>query len=311
MFLKFAFVSFVFVMFGCGEQPLQLALQPPAGDTATYRFTETTSMTSDPGGAAQGYDQTLEFIWRDVARASDSESATLDLTVESTSFKQVISADGKVVLSESFSSDDPDSEPNYVTMGYAGMVGLGFAVRATGNGEKLELVGYEAMLKTILTGIYNLDDPAQVQGSGTFARSEKLEAMTDRLRPIYAIYPDGLVKVGDSWTRNIEVESSFPHVRETRFTLVERKDGECRLRVDGTVSPKADQPVSNFGESSQRTLLSGTQTGEFTLDESTGRIIEGRLEIDLSGTNEILTLGREVTGAQPLKYIGTLKIRRE
>jgi len=239
------------------------------------------------------------------------DSVQLDLTFDSVRYEMKAESDGKVLLSDSFDSNDMEANPSLTVRGYAGMVGRGFTIQVDPVGERLELAGYDEMLTTLIGELYNADDLRQSIASQTFARDNSAEAMADSLAPVFSIYPAAPVRVGDEWTRRTELTTGFPRGRQSHFELVERKDGQCRIKVHASIAPLEGAPVSQFGARSARTLLRGEANGELTLDEASGRILVGQLKADLEGTMETLPTDQHAGYTKAIQVTTILDIRRQ
>ncbi len=305
--------TLVLILCGCAEDPARLELQLEVGseDAYAYSYEQRLTVAGEEGQADTEMRTKLSYEWRESAVEVAPDSTRLELTIDSVRYEMKAESDGKVLLSDSFDSNDMESNPSLTVRGYAGMVGRSFTIQVDPRGERLELAGYDEMLTTLIGELYNADDLRQSIASQTFARDNSAEAMVDSLAPVFSIYPVKPVRVGDKWTRRTELTTGFPRGRESHFELVEREGGKCRVKVHATIAPLEGEPTTQFGARSARTLLRGGANGELTLDEASGRILVGRLEADLEGTMETLPTDQHAGYTKAIGVTTILDIRRE
>ncbi len=306
---KFFLTSLLLLASGCAAEPVPLALRPVVGQEDVYSYSYRQQILQEAEKQTTRVDQTLKLGWSEVVQSTSP--STVDLTFESVGFKLLMSVDDVPRYTEAFDSNDPESQPSLSVRGYAGLVGRGFGMRVDSKGESIELSGCEDLSNAVVGEMYDAEKPNEVVAGESFARQITTEAWTDLLRPFKAIYPDGPVGIGDSWSRKIDITAGFPYSQDSRFTLVERTDGKCRVVVEATITPQEGSPISDFGGSRARTELEGEQHGEFTLDEASGKILYGKLESQLEGQMSILGAVEGMFSVVPMKFTGTLEIRLE
>ncbi len=90
----------------------------------------------------------------------------------------------------------------------------------------------------------------------------------------YAVYPDGKVKVGDSWETDIKpLEDSEMKVHMS-YTLLKVSRKEAVIGIEGTVSANEIQ--------GQEIRLNGTTVGEMIVDTKTGMLINSVIDLELA-----------------------------
>ena len=97
------------------------------------------------------------------------------------------------------------------------------------------------------------------------------------------------VKIGDSWTVDTKMQMSMPIETITQYTLKEVKDGIAILSVKGTLVSKGN--IEAMGNKME-TDLSGTNSGETSLDITTGMVLNSHLRIELYG--KMKSMGKDI-----------------
>lgn len=90
----------------------------------------------------------------------------------------------------------------------------------------------------------------------------------------YAVYPEGKVKVGESWETDIEPLKDSDMTVHMKYTLLKATKKQVTLGLEGTL--KANEINSEDME------LNGTTVGEMIVDTKTGMLISSKMDIELA-----------------------------
>lgn len=90
----------------------------------------------------------------------------------------------------------------------------------------------------------------------------------------YAVYPEGKVKVGESWETDIEPLKDSDMTVHMKYTLLKATKKQATLGLEGTL--KANEINSEDME------LNGTTVGEMIVDTKTGMLISSKMDIELA-----------------------------
>ena len=90
----------------------------------------------------------------------------------------------------------------------------------------------------------------------------------------YAVYPEGKIKVGESWETDIEPLKDSDMTVHMKYTLLKASKKQATLGLEGTL--KANEINSENME------LNGTTVGEMVVDAKTGMLISSKMDIELA-----------------------------
>jgi hypothetical protein len=89
----------------------------------------------------------------------------------------------------------------------------------------------------------------------------------------HAIYPEGKIKVGDSWESDINTLEDSEMKVHVVYTLKKVSRKHAELDVEGTVTAN---------DIEEELSLTGTTTGSMTVDRKTGMLISSTIDLDMS-----------------------------
>ncbi|MFH1884082.1 MAG: DUF6263 family protein [Planctomycetota bacterium] len=138
------------------------------------------------------------------------------------------------------------------------------------------------------------------------------QALRERIENSMAIYPDKPVGVGDSWSRNVAYSRDFVMILENTWTLKERKNGVAVIEVVSTIKPNPEAKPVEIGTqgATSNSEFTGNQQGLIEMQESTGLIINSKINQQMTGQTTIKNAGRpgapDIT--HPMKIIGVVSM---
>jgi len=120
------------------------------------------------------------------------------------------------------------------------------------------------------------------------------QALRERIENSMAIYPDKPVGIGDSWSRNIAYSHSFAMILENKWTLKARKNGVAVIEVVSTIKPNPQAKPLEVGTQGATSSyeFTGNQQGLIEMQESTGLIINSKINQQMTGKTTIKNAGR-------------------
>ena len=90
----------------------------------------------------------------------------------------------------------------------------------------------------------------------------------------YAVYPEGKVKVGDSWETDIKPLEDSEMKVHMNYTLLKVSRKQAVIGIEGTVTANEIQ--------GQEIRLNGTTVGEMIVDTKTGMLINSIIDLELA-----------------------------
>ena len=260
---------------------LDLKLRVKKGDAYHVGLVIDQDITQTVPGAAQpqSMKQKIGMGYRMEVQDVDAEgNATLRTVYEDVSFRQ----EGPAGLVE-FDSSKPAGEVPPAARGFAALAGQQFTIVLTRDGKVTEVRGVQEMLDAVV-GKLDLPPGPTRDGMAKMMKEQFGEtAMKEQMQNLFAFYPAQPVAVGESWTHNVRISMGFPMVLENTYTLKSRQGGLATIAVETKLSPNPDAKPMEIGAVSIAYALSGTQSGETTIDEATGWTTGAKLKQDIAG----------------------------
>ena len=90
----------------------------------------------------------------------------------------------------------------------------------------------------------------------------------------YAVYPDGKIKIGDSWENDIVPLKDSEMKVHVKYTLLKTTRKQAVIGIEGVLTGNEIQGVEM--------QLSGTTVGEMTVDRATGMLISSTIDLEMA-----------------------------
>lgn len=169
-----------------------------------------------------------------------------------------------------------------LAQGAAMYLGESFSAKMTPQGQVEELRGLENLRRNIEKKMPKGRTEQQILQ--TLDNEELAKSIKDLFLSPMAVYPDKPVGIGDSWSRTVSVITQ-PLVLDNKWTLQDRKAGIAIIEASAAIKSRPDG-VERQGVK-MKFDMSGKQTGQIEIRESTGQIIRSKMIQDLSGQGHV------------------------
>ena len=162
-----------------------------------------------------------------------------------------------------YDSSRADNAPNPVTGAFEALVGGELIVKMKPTGETVAVEGLDELAEKAAK---------KAPGQNAAQLKEQIKGMAQSFEQMQAAYPKEPVDIRDSWESELDMttDPNMPMKVKAKYTLYDRKDGVAIIKVDGTISSTAG--------------LKGTMKGTMNMDEKTGWIKGGDMDMKLAGT---------------------------
>jgi hypothetical protein len=176
------------------------------------------------------------------------------------------------MMAMKFDSDAPDDSAPMISTIFEEMVGGTLTMRVDATGEVTGFDGMKAISQKVTDA--NPANPMWMQMRNQFTDDYYKDVLaTSR----YAIFPDKPVKVGDTWTSNMETEPApgMKHTVASTYTLdsVGKKDGRNVATISVTQTFKKAEGDAAAGGAEIR-VFEGSGKGTAMIDIDRGMLIE-------------------------------------
>lgn len=182
--------------------------------------------------------------------------------------------------------------------------GSSLIIHFDSTGKQKSVTGIEETYQKVLSAV-STREPALRK-----AMQERLEGIIganfikNSLEPAGQLFPDSAVKVGDSWTKQMDQEAGIKISSQSHFTVTSLKNNTAVVEIESTIDNKKSIPL-NIAGYQVNTSLTGSQTGQFKTDMLTGMLLEASTKTTLDG--EVQMLGRSIPLTMVIKKEVSLK----
>lgn len=282
-------------------EKVQYQFRVKKGQKLYFRMITDQKMTQTVNGQEQAIEKTIgKGVKFDVNDVDKKGNAWIDYTYDWASLKQ------KGLMGEAiYDSNKEDARVPPAARMYAALLGEGFSVRITPEGRVRELKGLEKMRENVEKKLPG--GPGRNQMAKGLEQVIGKQAIRESIESLLAIYPDKPVGVGDSWSRKALLSREFGMVAEHRWTLKERGNGAAVLENKSTFKPNLEAKRAQAGHIGMDHIFSGKQEGIIRIKESTGQLMDGKLNQELSGRME-MAMGTKDN--KPQTFTIPMKIQR-
>ncbi len=180
---------------------------------------------------------------------------------------------------------DSQSPPETVPMqakGFAGLLGQSLTMTFTEKGLVSEISGVDSLLANIMEQFGEVDPAMKAQVEQGMERQFGAEAIKSQMETMFALYPEEPVGVGDTWTKELTLNTGLPLKIATTYRVEALEDGLAKLAVTSDITAASDEPL-NMGGMEIELDLSGTQTGTASMEVDTGMVVASEMQQHVSG----------------------------
>jgi hypothetical protein len=267
---------------------LRMNLDP--GQVYQVRFRTEQQVTQSIQGQSFDTEQRIAYEYTYSVRSLDAAgSAWVDVVYTRVYLEQVT-----VVGSLLYDSANPPAEIPAGAEPFAALVGSGFSILITPQGEVLEIDGLEAMYEQMLQAMDFADPAAEEQFRQSIQQQFGEEAMKQQMNGASFRFPAEPIRVGESWTVTSEMAVALPMIMESTYTLRSVEGNVAVVEVSSQIQPNPDAGPVEFGSVQIEYSLSGEQVGRVQVDLSSG-LSNSQIQQTLSGEMVMGVEGQSMT----------------
>jgi hypothetical protein len=205
-----------------------------------------------------------------------------------------------------FDSSNPPEEIPPEAEGYNALLGKGFSIRITPQGEILDIEGLDEMYMGMIDDLDITDETEREQMKQLFRDQFGNDALKEQMGNLMMDYPEGPIRVGDTWTQSVESTAIVPLIIETTYFLRSYENGIATIDARSTITTHPDAEMLDLGYAKIGYNLSGEQEGTTLLDVETGLTLNGTITQTLSGEMTMIMEDEEMT--VPMSILGVTTI---
>lgn len=243
----------------------------------------------------------IGFIAAYAMTVTDDDGKIKSLTGEYKDFKmkmnmmgQEINIDGAKKPAQ-MNTDSADENPlDMLSNAFSGIIGKKFNLKVDEMGKILEVTGFDELVNGMITAM-NLNEEKKLLVKASLKDQFNADKIKESFAPMFSIYPNKAIKVGDSWKTSYDLSSGAAAKYTTDYTIKSFNGGNVLLDTKTTIDPISDTTSAKYMGNMQ---MSGTQTGTMTVNTKSGLVVDAEL-------NQIL----ETSGDLKMKMIGKTRMK--
>lgn len=261
------------------DNEIDLRYKFQKGDKLHYDFNTVQVITQTIQGKEQIINQQIRFEYLYHVLAVQDGLFTLEISYEKVYHKMGNSQMGESI----YDSEDPNTEIEPMSIGFAGLVGQKFTVLMDDKGRVREVQGLAGMLEGMMSKIEEeFGEELKDQISTSMEAQFTAEKMKRDIESQLAILPTKPVKIGDSWSLTSKLESIIPLELTTTYTLESIKREEAIIKIAGDLET-AEHATQQMGAMRIEYNMGGTQDGTMRIRLADGHLLRSDLEQNISG----------------------------
>ena len=272
---------------GSEEFELELMFAPEVGKVYHFDMTMEQKITQELEGEEMEIEQTMGFGFRIEATEIDEDgNMWIDSKYEWVQVKQ--SSDFAEI---EFDSREPSNGDDPLAVIYSALLGNGYSMQVSPAGDILEITGFESLISEMMNKS-GIEDEALI---AQFKEQFSEDALKEQSGGMFIEFPEGALKIGDTWTVIIPSTSIAPLIIDTTYILKSYEDGIATIEAASTINTDPDQSEVDMGMYIMRYNLSGTQEGTIYVDTATGWTLSAAVTQTLSGEMTMIMGEEEIT----------------
>lgn len=245
-------------------------------------------------------DQNIEQTYMGTSQ-KNKEKNTFEFHIEVTE----VQADGNMVLQFIYdrflmksenngqTSEYDSTNPGGATNPMSAIIGHTITMIMTPRGDVTKVTGLERLYDKITSQFGDLPAETKQQVLDGLKQQFGDESMKQMLGQQMTMYPDNPVAIGESWEKKFSLTSGMAMNIDNKLTLNKYEGDLATISIVSTVSPNQSGAPMTIGDVKIGYNLTGTQTGEMTMETKTGMVsrsslhqkLEGTLKMEMSGQN--------------------------
>jgi hypothetical protein len=302
-------LGLVLLLTSCTWEELKVEMQfsPEVGDVYQIEMMMEQEIIQTLEGEEMTSEQTMGFGYSITATSGDEDgNVWIDVEYEWIQLQQTTPM-GTVEYDSRNPSED--SEPIAQELGF--MVGKIFSMKVSPSGEILEIAGLDTLLYEFIENLDVEDETLRAEFEEQIQEVFSEDALIEQMGNMIVDYPEGEVRIGDTWTASAESTGLAPVVVETTYTLEAYEDGIATISVVSTIDSDPETSVMDMGIYQIQYDLTGTQEGTIDVDTKVGLSLSSVITQEISGEMTLIIEEEEFTVPTTMTSNATIEMIKE
>ncbi len=288
---------------GCTSEgaKLNLRFKVQEGESYHLRMSMDQHITQSMEGMESEITQTMGFGCVFTTTEVDADgNAWLDMVYDWISVEQ-----DSAMGSFKYNSDAPDGEAPQAALGFVALLNKGFEMQVAPSGEILALRGIEEMLDEMLVEL-EVPEEQREQLKEQLGGEFNEESLMEQMGQIVIEYPEGEVRIGDTWTSTAKAGGSMPLIITATYTLQAVEEGVATVGVTSTLTSDPEAEAMDLESYKLRYAITGVQEGVIKVDIASGWSQNSAITQTVSG--EMIFITEEEEMSIPLSLLSVVKV---
>ncbi|MBN2002420.1 MAG: hypothetical protein JXA21_03610 [Anaerolineae bacterium] len=247
------------------EVKVNMQLNPQEGESYHIRITSDQQITQTMDGEDTAIAQTMGFgCVLTITEVDADGNAWLDMVYDWVRIEQDSEA-GEFT----YDSSDPSEETPEIAAGFAALLNKGFSMQMSPDGKILALRGIDEMIDGMLEDLEIAEEQRETIKEQLGSQFNE-ESLKEQFGQMVIAYPEGEVRLGDTWTASMKTSGSLPAIVSATYTLKAYENGIATVEVTSTLEADPEAEAVDMGAYQMRYSLGGVQGGVIKVDIATG-----------------------------------------
>lgn len=166
---------------------------------------------------------------------------------------------------------------------FGGIKGKEFTMKVDEEGKVLEVTGFEKIVNEMVDPL-KVGDDMKMQIRASLQDQFNEQSIKDQFAPVFTIFPNKEVKVGDTWEKSWQTGGRMPSKYTTRYTVKNIEGDHVSLGAQTSIDSDSEEMKTK-----------GTQSGNLLVDSKTGLVINTEFDQDIETTSRgvnVKTIGK-------------------
>ncbi|MTI20043.1 hypothetical protein E1176_03325 [Fulvivirga sp. RKSG066] len=284
-------------------QKYDLGLTLKQGETYNQVMQSDISIVQDFGGQSMEINMKISGNMAFEVAAVENDSYQLK-----TVFKSLNMAMKMPQGTTEFSSENPTEGDVFSSM-LAAIKDQPFDVVMKKNGKVTSVKKLDEMWGKTVDQFEELPAMQKQQIKEQLMKAYGEEAMIGNMEMVTAIYPEGKVKIGDTWTVSTNLEAGMAAKLITEYELVSVSGDKITLKGTGNIATEDKDAYVETNGMKMKYDMSGTMNSDIEVDKNSGWIIEADIVQKIDGDATIKANAQMPNDMQiPMKLNTTMKV---
>jgi hypothetical protein len=297
------------VIMGCSRDKAFLGMEFHPGAVHEYTVSTTQILSQSMMGETLELTQTL--TWMYVLRVVDVDEqsiATIDILFDEIGLESQGPFGPMSYRSWEHEGDVPQSVRAFTVL-----LDKRVTMRVSHDGRIISITGTDAIIDEMIAMLGVGNDTVMIEKARSDLRNQfGDEAMIESLQKVFPVYSEHPVGIGDAWGGETRFSKGLPMIVRNTWRVAAIQDRSMIIEAYGIIEPNLDVRFMNMPGAKMHYMLRGNKTGYYTIDVTSGWIMDAEVERGVQGVAIISSMisGQMQSAQWPLEVKEIVRVKR-